>query len=115
MREAALAVPFCLVRQIQVFGVKEMVNEELFAWDEEVLDDHVEMEDPLDLIIGFVDSTLAKSFFSDSYVEPAAPARDEQFCPSQRFCCVITKNKSSSWAEDLADFTSIAEQNRVYN
>jgi len=28
---------------------------------------------------------------------------------------VITKNKSSSWAEDLSDFTSLAELNRVYN
>lgn len=98
-----------------LFGVKEMMNEELEVWDDEPLDDYVEMEDPLSLIIGFVDSALAKSFFHDDYIEPAVPVSHEEFAPSQEFCCVITKNKSSSWAEDLANFTTMAELNRVYN
>jgi len=33
----------------------------------------------------------------------------------ERLCFVITKSKSSSWAEDLYDCGYITERNRVYN
>ena len=92
-----------------------MENEELEVWDKEPSDDYLEMEDSFDLITAFVDCTLAESFFCDSYIESAAPAKNEKLDSRRRFCFVITKNKSSSWAEDLADFTSIAVLNRVYN
>lgn len=92
-----------------------MRNAELEVWDEELPpDDYLGVDDPLDLVRAFIDCTLAKSFFCDSQQEPAAPAKVAR-SPHGRLCFVITKNKSSSWAEDLADFTSLAELNRVYN
>ena len=93
-----------------------MINEELEVWDEELPpDDYLGVDDPLDLVRAFIDCTLAKSFFCDSQQEPAAPAKVAKPLTNGRLCFVITKNKSSSWAEDLSDFTSLAELNRVYN
>lgn len=93
-----------------------MMNEELKELDEELaLDDQLGVDDPLDLIRAYIDCALAKSFFCDSHLEHAAPVKNDQQDSDRRLFFVITRNRSSSWSEDISDYTSIAERNRTYN
>lgn len=85
--------------------------------DELLFDDEVVVEDLVSLIGAFIDRSIANKFFDDppQPVIPAVTGREKTVICGGRLHFVITKNRSSSWAEDLSDMVSIKELTRVFN
>jgi hypothetical protein len=92
-----------------------------------MMDDELELDDALNLIRCFINFSLNKQDQCGNQHEPVPPAlserpvimerpvTSEKPVTSGRLCFVITKNKSSSWVEDLADCVSVEERSRIYN
>ncbi|KJS00353.1 MAG: hypothetical protein VR65_12595 [Desulfobulbaceae bacterium BRH_c16a] len=81
--------------------------------EEIVMDDELAWEDAVDLIKTYIESSVNEKF--NPQKQDVATAYNERPAPHRRLCFVITKNKTSSWAEDLADCVSFEERNRVFN
>ncbi|HBG19495.1 MAG TPA: hypothetical protein DDY32_09550 [Desulfobulbaceae bacterium] len=73
------------------------------------------MDDELDLIKGFIEYSINRTDTCFNQQEPAPQVICERSLAKGGLHFVITKNKSSSWAEDLHECRSVAERTRVYN
>lgn len=73
------------------------------------------MDDELDLLREIVGHSTGKPKNCNDQQEPFLPKLSEKSTTDGRLCFVITKNKSSSWAEDLYDCISVTERTRIYN
>lgn len=73
------------------------------------------MDDELDVSKGFIAHSINKPKNCNDQQEAVLPGISDSPDTSGRLCFVITKNKSSSWVEDLYDCVNIAERTRVYN
>ncbi|KJS02040.1 MAG: hypothetical protein VR65_06655 [Desulfobulbaceae bacterium BRH_c16a] len=91
------------------------------------MDDELELDDALNLIRCFINYSLNKQGRCGNRQEPVPPAicespvimerptTREKPVTGGRLCFVISRSKSSSWVEDLADCLSIEERTRIYN
>ena len=90
-----------------------MLNEEF------EMDDVVGLEDPLDGFRAFARYSVNQSEYRSNLHEPIPlPIISEPpVTPvtNGRLCFVITKNKASSWAEDLSELVNVEERTRIYN
>lgn len=88
----------------------------MYEDDDLTSDDEVVMEDVISLIGAFIDRSINDRFFNEP-PEPVPPAVVQRKKPvtAGRLCFVITRNKSSSWAEDLSEMGSLEKRTRVYN
>lgn len=86
-----------------------------------MMDDELELDDALNLIRCFINYSLNKQGRCDNRQESVPPAILERPITRKKpvtggkLRFVITKSKSSSWVEDLADCVSIEERTRIYN
>lgn len=73
------------------------------------------MDDELDLLREIIGHSAGKPKNCKDQQEPFLPKLSEKTATDGRLCFVITKNKSSSWVEDLYECISVNERTRVYN
>lgn len=81
----------------------------------ELMDDELGWEDPFDPVKAFVDYAAKRYMDFGSLPEPVQPVVSERPVTGGRLCVVITRNKASSWVEDLSEMVTIEERTRVYN
>lgn len=83
----------------------------------EMLDDESCLFDSSDYVKAFLDYAAKRYEDVDfsARLEPLPPADHERSVASGRLCFVITKNKTSSWVEDLAEMVSLEEKTRIYS
>lgn len=72
------------------------------------------LDDELDFIKSFIEYSLNRTDSCFGQHESAAPVVSERPLKGH-LQFVITKNKSSSWAEDLHECRSVAERTRIYS
>ncbi len=80
----------------------------------EFMDDELAWVDSSDVVKAFVDYAAKRYVDRDCLPEPASPIVERPVAGG-RLCFVITRNKASSWVEDLSEMMSIEERTRVYN
>lgn len=83
----------------------------------EMMDDELGLEDSSDLVKAFIDYAAKRYENFDFAIrsEPAQSVINERQVPGGRLCFVITKNRTSSWVEDLSEMVSLEERTRIYN
>ena len=80
----------------------------------EMMDDELGLEDSTDLVKAFIDYA-AKRYENFDFGNRPEPVVNERQVTGGRLCFVITKNRTSSWVEDLSEMVSLEERTRVYN
>lgn len=83
----------------------------------EMMDDELGLEDSSDLVKAFIDYAAKRyeDFDFGNRLESVPPVLDERQVAGGRLCFVITKNRTSSWVEDLSEMVSLEERTRIYN
>jgi len=83
----------------------------------EMMDDELGLDDPSDLVKAFIDYAAKRyeNFDFGIRPEPAQSVMNERQVSGGRLCFVITKNRTSSWVEDLSEMVSLEESTRIFN
>lgn len=74
-----------------------------------MIDEELEKRDVFELITTFINLSVNKADISDRRPTAGKPTS------ANELSFVITRHRTSSWAEDLAQFISIEERNRPCN
>jgi len=85
----------------------------------EMMDDELGLEDSSDFVRAFIDYAAKRyenfDFGNSPEREAVPPIMNERQVTGGRLCFVITKNRTSSWVEDLSEMVSLEERTRIYN